>query len=193
MPRTPRKPKTVGKVPPGFEVDRKVPIGRHPLLTVFPGLDALPTATRHEPNAAKRRKLHRETCVEIVPEDMWMYVAPFTVPRIARGRWRPVVSPDTDCIVIGESHLRESPELILFLDIFHELRHVQQRHDGQELWDERYTYTTRPTELEAYRFVIDEARSLGVPDPVLRDYLKVEWIDAKEYRQLLLAMDVAPS
>jgi hypothetical protein len=124
---------------------------------------------------------------------MWMYVSPHLVPKEALGRWKPVVSPATDCIVIGESHLRESPELIVFMDIFHELCHILQRQGGAELWDRKYSYTERPTEVAAYRFVVEEARLLGVGDEVLRDYLKVEWIDDAEFRQLLDKMGVAAS
>jgi hypothetical protein len=191
MPRTGPTPRVPGSAPAGFRVARDLPLGRHPLLTAFPGLHRLPTAARHEPDPVKRERLHKGTFVELVPQDMWMYVAPHEVPEIARGRWKPVVSPEQDCIVIGESHLRESPDLVLFMDIFHELRHIQQRHGGAELWDERYTYATRPTEVDAYRFVVAEARRLGVKDVVLRDYLKVEWIDRKEYHQLLDSMGVA--
>jgi hypothetical protein len=164
------------------------------MLAAFPGLEKLKTAERLEPRAKAREKLFDETCVEIVAEDAWMYIAPWEVPRIARGRWKPVVTPKgSDCIVIGESHLRESDALTLFLDIFHELCHVRQRHDGRELWDQRYSYATRPTEVEAYQFVIDEARGMKVPDEVLRDYLKVEWIDDHEYSQLLSAVGVSPA
>jgi len=182
-----------GPVPNGFRVRRDLPLGRHPVLEAFPGLDRLETAARHEPDATKRAELHRSTQLELVPDDIWMYVAPFEVPKGSRPGWKPVVSPETDCIVVGESHLRESPDLILFLDIFHELCHIRQRHAGAELWDRRFSYTERPTEVEAYRFVVDEARLLGVGDDVLRDYLHVEWIDDDEFHQLLQKMGVAVS
>ncbi|MCI4321731.1 MAG: hypothetical protein L3K05_05440 [Thermoplasmata archaeon] len=186
----PPAPTVVEEPPRGFRINREIAVGRHPLLEVFPGLDKLGTASRHEPNAAKRRQLHEETCVEVVDEDMWMYVAPFEIPKSFRRRWEPVVSPESDCIVVGQSHLRESPALILFLDIFHELRHVQQRKAGQELWPEKLSYVERPTEIDAYQFVVDEARRFGVSDVTLRDYLKVEWIDDAELGQLYEAVGV---
>jgi hypothetical protein len=182
----------VEEPPAGFLVARETPVGRHPLLTVFPGLSDLPTAVRHEPDPAKRAKLHGETCVEVVDEDMWMYVAPFDVPKSFRRRWKPVVSPEADCIVVGQGHLKESPALILFLDIFHELRHVQQRQAGQELWPDELSYVERPTEIDAYQFVVDEARRFGVSDATLRDYLRVEWIDKTELAQLYSALGVPP-
>lgn len=180
-----------GEPPAAFRIARDLSLGRHRLLTAFPGLEALPTAARLVPDRAARSKLFSETDVELIAEDAWMYVAPWEIPKGARGRWTPVVTPvGRDCVVIGESHLRESPPLTLFMDIYHELCHLLQRARGLELWDRRYNYAQRPTEVEAYRFVVDEARRLKVGDDVLRDYLKVEWIDDAEYRQLLDAMNV---
>jgi hypothetical protein len=176
--------------PPKFRVDRAVPLGRHPLLAVFPGLDRLSTARRQEPDSQRRRKLFEDTCVEIVGTEDWMYVSPRKAPRGSERGWRPVVAGETDCIVIGEQHLRTSSELILFLDIFHELCHIRQRWDGRELWDRRYSYGRRPTEVEAYRFVVEEARRLGVGDETLRDYLRVEWIDDDDFGHLLDAVGV---
>ncbi len=171
--------------PPGFRVARDLPPGRHPLLAVFPDLDRLPLGRRLEPDGPLRAKLFDDTCVEIVDDDLWMYVAPHELPSTARARWKPVVAPNSDCIVVGLAHLRESPALMLFMDIFHELCHVKQRQGGANLWPPGVSYVKRWTEVEAYRLVIDEARSLGAPDEFLREYLKVEWISAAEHRELL--------
>ncbi len=191
MPRKRTRPR--GGPPEGFKVARRLPLGRHPILEAFPGLDALETANRLVPEAKPRRTLFDQTSIELVSDDAWMYIAPWELPREASGRWEPVITPrGKDCVVVGETHLRESPPLILFLDIFHELCHVLQRQRGMELWDRRYSYVERPTEVEAYRFVVDEARRLHVPDEVLRDYLKVEWIDDAELARLLTAVGVPP-
>jgi hypothetical protein len=171
--------------PKGFRVQREMPVGRHPLLAVFPGLEKLSPAKRLEPDAELRARLFEDTCVEIVDADMWMYVSPHEVPASARGRWKPVVSPNSDCIVVGKGHLGDSPALMLFMDIYHELCHVRQRQGGANLWEPGVSYVKRWTEVEAYRFVVEEARTLGVSDDFLREYLKVEWISAKEHRALL--------
>ena len=179
--------------PPGFRVDRELPVGRHPLLAVFPGLDRLSPAHRIHPDPARRAKLFEETAIELVDQDMWMYVAPWEVPPFARRRgWTPVVAPGKDCIVVGQGHLRESPEMILYLDIYHELCHILQRQAGANLWEPGLSYVERKTEIDAYRFVVEEARGLGVPDEYLREYLKVEWISKKEHGQLLEAVGVPP-
>ncbi|MCI4333730.1 MAG: hypothetical protein L3K01_08450 [Thermoplasmata archaeon] len=185
-------PSPKGEAPPkGFRVIRDMPVGRHPLLAVFPGLNKLETAARHEPDPAKRQKLHDETCVQVVSDDVWMYVAPYDVPKSFRRRWKPVVSPDSDCIVVGSEHLLESPELTLFLDIFHELCHIRQRHEGRELWPNKLSYVRRPTEIEAYQFVVDEARRFGVGDATLREYLRVEWVEEEELLELFQTLGVA--
>jgi hypothetical protein len=189
----PGRPKAVnrrGGPPITFRISRDLPVGRHPLLAAFPGLDRLETAKRLEPDPKVREALFDETCVEVVADDIWMYVAPWDIPQNRRGRWKPVLSPGSDCIVIGREHLSDSPELVLFLDIFHELCHIRQRHAGAELFDDKFSYVRRPTEVEAYRFVVEEGHRLGVEDGVLREYLKVEWISEAELLELLTAVGV---
>jgi len=190
MPATRRKARPESPVPKGFRVTRDLPVGRHPLLAAFPGLDQLPAAERLQPDSAARAKLFDETCVQVVNQDLWMYVAPWDMPPGARGEWKPVLSPGSDCIVIGKGHLADSTAIMLFMDIFHELCHVIQRHGGANLWAPGVSYVKRWTEVEAYRFVIDEARRLGATDDFLRDYLRVEWISEDEHRQLLESLEV---
>ncbi len=180
-----------GPVPPAaFQISKRLSAGRHALLEVFPGLDRLPLAPRLEADREKRARLFGETQIELVDQDLWMYVAPHEIPKNARREWRPVVSPKADCIVVGASHLRESSSLMLFMDIFHELNHVIQRQGGADLWPPGVSYVKRWTEIEAYRFVVEEARGLGVSDAFLREYLKVEWISDAEHRELLAELNV---
>ncbi|HXW67418.1 MAG TPA: hypothetical protein VEL82_06045 [Thermoplasmata archaeon] len=192
MPRAKSKPPPEPEPDPpkGFRIVRDLPVGRHPLLAAFPGLEALPIARRLEPDPARRERMFEDTCIEVVDADMWMYVAPWDLPPQFKGRWRPVVAPGSDCIVVGQSHLRDSPALVLFMDIYHELCHVRQRRGGANLWEPGVRYVDRWTEIEAYRLVVDEARELGVSDRFLRDYLKVEWISAAEHRVLLGTLGV---
>jgi hypothetical protein len=178
-----------GYPPPDFQINKKLPLGRHPILAAFPGLDRLPIASRLEPLGAAREKLFRETRVDIVDYDMWMYVAPWK-RRVRRGRWSPRVAPGVDLIVIGQGHFTTSSRLYVYLDIFHELCHVRQRHAGAELFDPKESYVHRWTEVEAYRFVVDDARRAGVRDDALRAYLEIEWVTREEFRELLEALGV---
>ncbi|MDE1819825.1 MAG: hypothetical protein KGJ23_02405 [Euryarchaeota archaeon] len=177
--------------PAEFGIQRDLLPGRYPLLKVFPGLDRI-KAFRALPGKEEEREVLTRTQIEVVPEDVWMYVAPHRVPSNRRARWRPVVSAE-DCVVVGHSHLVESPPLVVYLDILHELCHVIQRFNGRELWDPEYAYVDRPTELEAYEVAIREARRLGAQDTFLRDYLRVEWVSERDFRRLLRHLSVAAS
>lgn len=178
--------------PPGeFVIARDLAPGPHPLLTAFPGLDKLPSFERLRSELKAKEDLAQATQVHIVDSDVWMYVAPHKLPEMARRRrgWSPVVTPE-DCVVIGKEHLGDSPPIIVYLDILHELCHVVQRQHGQELWDTAYDYVDRPTEIEAYRFAVEEARRLGANDAFLADYLQVEWVAEKDHHRLLKTLGV---
>lgn len=186
----PRARKASNQPPTGFAVDRTRGVGRHPLLSVFPGLDALPAFLelgRRDPGGTEGLRL---TEVEVVPQDVWMYVAPSSPSELKREGWNPVYSGDKDVVVIGGSHLVESPGILLYLDVLHELCHVAQRHRGLKLWESGKSYVDRPTEIEAYQFAIDEAHRLGATTPFLREYLRVEWVSEEDYQRLLERMGI---
>ncbi len=186
------RPGPIPQPPEAVQIARKVAAGRYRLLTVFPGLDRTPPFERYPCPPAARQRLAEKTWVRVLPrKGEWMYVAPHGVPANADSRWRPVTSRG-DCIVVGRYHLRQSPALVLYLDVLHELCHVVQRWDGRSLWDEAYAYVDRPTEVEAYRFVVEEARRLRASDAFLREYLKVDWVGPKDHRRLLTNVGVSP-
>ena len=61
------------------------------------------------------------------------------------------VDDETGNIVVSGEYLRTGDERYLYLDVVHELVHVRQFIEGKELFDRRYSYVDRPTEIEAYR------------------------------------------
>ncbi len=178
--------------PREFSIQRDLTPGHYALFKAFPGLEKV-EAFQKLPHDKAEKEILSKTSVELIPEDVWMYVAPREMPALGRrAGWRPVVSQE-DCVVVGHSHLSESPSLIVYLDILHELCHVLQRHHGRELWDPKFAYVDRPTELEAYEVAVREARRLGAGDAFLRDYLRVEWVSEKDFRRLLKHLRVAPN
>jgi hypothetical protein len=178
--------------PKEFRIAKELPAGRYPILTAFPGLDRLLPARKIHDDPAVRRALFAHTMIELVDADLWMYIAPREVPAFARRRgWQPVVAPDVDCIVVGRGHFRDSPPLVVYLDIFHELCHVLQRQGGAELWPPGVSYVQRWTEVEGYRFAVEEARRLGASDAFLREYLEVEWITKAQHRELLQTLGIS--
>ncbi len=89
------------------------------------------------------------------------------------------------CIVCNLDYLRSASKTYIYLDVIHELVHIKQLHAGRALFDSRYHYLDRPTELEAYRVAIDEARRTGMGKKELTEYLKVEWVTKKEFARFL--------
>jgi hypothetical protein len=87
-------------------------------------------------------------------------------------------------LLISTHHLHDSPFRTVYLDVVHELCHVKQFRDGKPLFYPKLSYVDAPSEIEAYRFTVDEGRRIGMTDAQLLDYLKVEWISPAEHRRL---------
>jgi hypothetical protein len=179
--------------PPPFRIARGLRAGNYPLLEVFPGFAEVPPFADYPGTLRKRRSAVKGTTIQVVDERAWMYVAPYEAPPWAgKYGWKPFTSP-ADCIVVGKRHLSKSPSMIVYLDILHEFTHILQRRAGRELWNIEQGYVDSPTEIEAYRFSIAEARRLGVSDSFLRNYLKVEWVSARDHQKLLKNVGVDSS
>ncbi|HKZ98594.1 MAG TPA: hypothetical protein VJ326_03265 [Thermoplasmata archaeon] len=153
-------------------VNRKVRSGKHPILDVFPGLDRS-EAFRAIFADGMRADVLRDCKIHVVPEDLYMYI-----------------DSDAGNVVAGLEYLREGEERTLYLDILHELTHIRQWHEGKELWDRRYNYVDRPTEIEAYEVAVREARRLGMRDREIADYLRVEWTSKAEHERLCRRLGV---
>jgi len=95
-------------------------------------------------------------------------------------------------IIISAHYLKQGDLRDIYLDIIHELVHVKQFREGRQLFDRRYGYTERPTEIEAYRYAVEEARNIGMTDKEIFQYLKTEWMSEEDHRKLAEALDVRP-
>jgi hypothetical protein len=90
-------------------------------------------------------------------------------------------------LIANANYLRTGETRAIYLDLVHELVHVKQFRDGRKLsldFGKRFEYVERPTELEAYRHTIKEARRLGMTDEEIVEYLKITWLDEEEIRRL---------
>lgn len=151
---------------PEIEVNRKVKAGKHALLDVFPGLDRS-AAFRALFSDGLREEVLQKCQIDVLPEDMYMYI-----------------DDEAGNVCAGLSYLKTGEAQILYLDILHELTHIRQWHQGKELWDRRYSYVDRPTEVEAYETAVKEARRLKMKDREIADYLRVEWTSREEHERL---------
>lgn len=93
-------------------------------------------------------------------------------------------------ILIGANYLKEGDVVDVYLDIIHELVHVRQFMEGKELFDDNFSYAERPTEIEAYRHTIEEARRLGLKDDRICQYLKTEWMTDADVKRLARTLKV---
>lgn len=92
---------------------------------------------------------------------------------------------DTDGhLIVSAKYLKSGDLRHIYLDIIHELVHVRQFREGLQLFDRRYGYTDRPTEVEAYRHAVEEARRIGMTDDEVFQYLKTEWMSKADHRRL---------
>jgi hypothetical protein len=99
------------------------------------------------------------------------------------------VSDKDGHLIANANYLKHGERRAIYLDLIHELVHVKQFRDGKKLslkLGKRFEYVDRPTELEAYRHTIKEARRLGMTDDEIMDYLKVTWLDEQELKRLAM-------
>ncbi len=87
-------------------------------------------------------------------------------------------------LIVGARYLNEGDIIDIYLDVIHELVHVKQFMEGKELFDSDYDYIDRPTEVEAYRHAVKEARRLGLNDEKICEYLKTEWMSNDDLQKL---------
>ena len=151
----------------GFAINRNLGEGLYDISKVFSGLADVKVLQKIYGDKKSLASVLDKSKVKIVNSEYYMYV------------------DDTDgSIVIGLNHLTHADERTLYLDIIHELVHVNQFMDGRDIYDERYSYVDRQTEIEAYQVVVDEARKLGMGDDEIMEYLTVEWVSEDGLKRL---------
>lgn len=155
-------------VPEFARLARDLPAGMHPYLKVFPRAAESPGLARIEPDPKKREELLARALV-----------------NIQRGAGFAYVDVETPCIVLAEEYYRTGSDLDLYLDMLHELTHIRQHHEGRDLWDERYAYVDRVTEVEGYAIAVEEGRRLGLSDADIIAHLSNPWMDEDDVTQLL--------
>jgi len=94
-------------------------------------------------------------------------------------------------LTISKGYLDNGDRTDIYLDLIHELCHVKQHMEGKELFDPRYDYVERPTEIEAYRYAVQEARRLGLSDERICCYLRTEWMSEYDFKRLAKSVNVS--
>lgn len=157
---------------PDVKLPREVPIVKHRFTDYFIGFEKLPVVR------------------EIFGSEADRVLAALKV-EFSGGRFGYMGTSDEDGhLIISAHYIKEGDSRSIYLDVIHELVHVRQFLEGKELFDDRFSYVERPTELEAYRVAVDEAKRLGLNDERICRYLKTEWMSDEELGRLAKAMNV---
>ena len=151
---------------PDVQIPDTVPIAMHNFTDFFKGFEKLPPV----------RSIFGEETDKVLGE---LKVEFFSSKFGYMG-----VSDEDGHLIVSAYYLREGEQVSKYLDVIHELVHVRQFREGKALFDENYEYANRPTELEAYKLAVNEARKLGMTDKELLEYLRVDWMSEDEVRKL---------
>jgi len=167
-----RPPKTSG-LPEGIEINRRPHTGSFSFREIFAGFEEI------------------DVVRSIFHDDTQRVLADLKVDLKARPGYLHV-DDESGHVVVSHDYLRVGDERYLYLDVIHELVHIRQFIEGKELFDARYSYLDRPTEIEAYTAAAKEAERIGMNTDEIIEYLRVEWVTEDEFQRLLVGMGIKP-
>jgi hypothetical protein len=149
-------------------VKRSIPVGEYKLSEVFAGLESSSALLKVFGTKAQMTKILKHLKLRIERHDS--------------GLW---LDRDTGTICIGFKYLAAAKSDFLYLDVIHVLVHVRQFLEGKDLYDQAFEYVDRPTELEAYRTTVAEARRVGMNEDEILKYLRMDAADDSELGKLM--------
>lgn len=156
----------------GVEINRDVKINLHRFTGHFKGFEKV------------------EAVREIFGEETEKVLDNLKVEFYSSRRGYMGVSDQDGHMMISVYYLRNGNERDLYLDVIHELTHVKQFLDGKELFENRWEYVDRPTEIEAFQHAVKEARRIGMSDAEIYEYLKTEWMSQEDLQKLAKSVGV---
>ena len=151
-----------------FRVRRSAQVGEYKLSEVFTGLESSSALIKVFGSKTQMAKIMKHLKLRVERHDS--------------GLW---LDRDTGTICIGAKHLTTAKNDFLYLDVIHVLVHVRQFLEGKELYDQAFEYVDRPTELEAYRTTVAEARRVGMDEGEILKYLRLDAADDSELGKLM--------
>lgn len=156
-----------------FKISRNTTPGRYKFKEIFSGFEDSPAIRRLFKDQREIDEL-RELDLELTTTDVWYM-------RVRDVDGRLLIRPD---------YLRRGRKEFIYLDLVHELTHIKQFKQGYGLYDQKYSYVRRPTELEAFSNAVAEARRIGLSDLEIYEYMRVDWISESELKELAKRLGV---
>jgi hypothetical protein len=156
------------KLPDYARIDRTLARGEHPYCALLPRVSESPAMRRIASKAILPDALLKTARV-----------------RIQAGEGYVWVDDKTPAIILIEDYYRSGNALDLYLDLLHELTHLRQLAEGHFLWDERFHYVDRPTEIEGYAVAIEEGLRMGMSKSDIIHHLSNPWMTRAHIFRLL--------
>jgi hypothetical protein len=156
------------KLPDYAHVVRNLDCGEHPFCALLP-------------RAAESPAAHRIVSLT-TPLDGLLKTARV---RIQSGEGYVMVDDRVPAIILKEDYYKRGSNLDLYLDLLHELTHLRQLAEGHPLWDKRFSYVDRPTEIEGYAVAIEEGLRLGMSKADIIRHLSNPWMTQDDINRLL--------
>jgi len=155
------------RLPNYARVVRALARGEHPFLALLPHIARSPAARRIESPKTPLSSLLKTARVRIESRKGYIWV-----------------DDEAPAIVMVERYYRVADPLDLYLDLIHELTHLRQLAEGHDIWDERFRYVDRPTEIEGYAVAVEEGLRLGMVEAEIIDHISNPWMTHAEVRRL---------
>jgi hypothetical protein len=155
------------ELPEYAQVVRTLPSGDHPYRRLLPRIDQSPAARRIESPLIPMSLLLDSARIRIKQHEGYCYVD-VRIPAI----------------VLSEEYYRAASPIDLYLDMAHELTHLRQLAEGQNLWDHSIHYVDRPTEIEGYAVAVEEGLRLGMTEDEIMRHLANPWLNDSEVARL---------
>lgn len=156
------------------QIERDAPTKLYPFQRFFKGFEKLPPI----------RELFGPQAAKVLAQQKVEFFS---------ARFGYMGTSDVDAhLIISSKYLKTGEFRSVYLDIIHELCHVNQFRHRKPLFYPKLSYVDAPSEIEAYTFTVKEGKRIGMSDQQLLDYLKVEWISAAEHRRLARHVGLAP-
>ena len=160
------------QIPEYTQVNRTLQCGLHPYRMLLPLLEESPIAQRIETPSTPLGPLMDAARVDIRPGKGFLWVD-VSIPAI----------------VLMEDYYRIAAPLDLYLDLVHELTHLRQFAEGQNIWDHSLDYVDRPTEIEGYALAVLEGIRLGMNEDDVVHHLSNPWMNSSEIARLRANID----
>ena len=156
------------ELPEYARVVRGLPCGDHPYRTLLPRIEESPVRRRIETSNTPFGPLLDSAIVRIKNKKRGYCYVDVNVPAVT----------------VNEYYYLNGNDLDLYLDLAHELTHLRQHMEGENIWDHSTPYVDRTTEIEGYAVAVEEGLRLGMTEADIMKHLSNPWMSEEEIARL---------